>query len=136
MKFRWKQYPVEVRVILSIYSLGFFIGTYTHLQAILTHGFLGQNAPLFFRIYWDSLTLFDPLAAVLVWVKPRWGIGLAILIMVTDIMINSFAYSRGIFMEPVPGMVPTDLFLQSLFGTYVFITAPFVLGKLKKDRLL
>lgn len=136
MKFGWKQYPVEVKIILIIYSIGFLTGTYTHLQGILTHGFLGQNAPLFFRIYWDSLTFFDPLAAVLVWVKPKWGILLAILIMASDILINSFAYTRGVFMEPVPEMVPTDLFLQALFGTYIFITAPFVLGKLKKHRQL
>lgn len=136
MKFRWKQYPVELRFILSIYSIGFLIGTYTHLQAILIHGFLGQNAPLFYRIYWDSLIFFDPLAAVIVWIKPKWGIRLAILIMVTDILINCYAYTSGIFMEPVPGMIPTFLFLQALFGTYIFITAPLVLGKLKKHRQL
>lgn len=134
MKFRWKEHPPEAAIILVIYSFGFFIGTYTHLQTIFTHGFLGQNAPLFLRIYWDSLTLFDPIAAVLVWVKPKWGIGLAVLIMVSDILINSFAYTSGVFMEPVPGMVPTDLFLQSLFGAFIFITAPLVPGKLKKHR--
>lgn len=136
MKFRLKEYPPEAVVILSIYSIGFFIGTYTHVQGILSQGFLGLNGPLFFRVYWDSLTFLDPLAAVLVWVKPKWGIGLAILIMFTDIVINSYAYITGISMDPIPGMIPTFLFLQGLFGTYVFITAPLVLKKLKKHRLI
>ena len=136
MRFKWQDYPVEVKLILSIYSIGFLIGTFTHLQGIWLNGVFGANVPLFFNVYWDSLSLLDPLAALLVWGKPRTGIALAVFIMLTDIAINAYGYAIGIFGEPVAGMVPLSLFLQSLFGTYVFVTAPVVMEKLKRRSLV
>lgn len=136
MIYRWKEYPTAVKVILSIYTLGFLIGTYTHSEDILLNGLLSHNASLFLNIYWDSLTLLDPIAALLVWVKPKPGIGLAVFIMFTDIIINVYAYTTGIFGEFVPGMIPMFLFLQSLFATYVFVTAPVVLEKLRERSLV
>ena len=133
---KWKNYPPDVKVILSVYSIAFLIGTSTHVGDILRGGFLGQDAPLFYRIFWDSLTLFDPIAALLVWLRPKVGIGLAVLIMFTDIIINAYGYATGVFGEPIAGMIPMFLFLQSLFGTYVFITAPVVLEKLRRHSLL
>ena len=136
MTFKGKYYPVDVSIILSIYTIGFLGGTYTHLRGILIKGLLAHNGPLMFNIYWDSLTLLDPLAALLVWVKPKWGIGLAVLIMFTDVIINAYSYATGLWGEPVQGMIPMGLFLQSLFATYVFVTAPVVMEKLKKRALL
>ena len=137
MKFKPKEYPVDVRVILGIYSIGFLIGTCTHVLGILHNGFLAvaKSAPLSLNIYWDSLALLDPLAALLIWIKPRLGLGLAILIMFTDVIINACTYSVGYFGKPVAGMIPGFLFMQSLFATFIFATATVVLEKLQKAKV-
>lgn len=132
-----ERFSVDVKVIVSFYSIGFLVGTYSHVQSILLNGFftLSKNAPLLFNIYWDSLALFDPLAALLIWIKPKVGICLAILIMVSDISVNIYSYTNGFFGKPIAGMIPMWLFQQSLFATYVFVTAPLLAEKLK-NRLL
>ena len=117
----------EVKIILAIYSIGFLVGTSTHVLHIIHHGFLVHQAPLFFNLYWDSLTLLDPLTILLLWTRTRLGIGLAVLIMVTDIGINTYAYISGYLSEPVPNTVPMPLFMQSLFGVFVLTTSPVVL---------
>jgi hypothetical protein len=132
MQFKWREYPVAVRIIFGIYSMGFLGGTHTHIMGLLQNGFLAQKAPLLLNVYWDSLTLFDPLTVLLLWTRPKPGIGLACLIMLTDISINAYTYATGSFGPPIPGMIPSWLFTQSLFATFVFVTAPMVLGKLPK----
>ena len=119
----------EVKIILVIYSAGFLVGTSTHVAGIVKHGFLAHRAPLSFNLYWDSLTLLDPLAVLLLWTRIRLGIGLAVLIMVTDIGINSYAYINGYLGQTVSNMIPVPLFLQSLFGMFLFATSPVVLRK-------
>ena len=125
------QYNQTRRVILFFYSAGFLIGTYTHLSNMLTRGFLSIShlAPWYVNLYWDSLTFFDLLASILIWVKLREGLLLAIAIMATDIIINTYSYLSGWFGEIVPAMVPVALLMQSVFGTFVFITASMLLSK-------
>ncbi len=134
MRFRWREYPVEVRIIFGIYSIGFLGGTHSHVTGIWYNGFLAQKAPFAFNLYWDSLTLFDPLTVLLLWTKPRLGVGLAVLIMLTDIAINAYSYASGYFGPPVPGMITTWLFTQSLFAMFVFVTAPVVVEKLREPK--
>jgi hypothetical protein len=140
MRFKWREYPVSVRVIFGSYSIGFLVGTHTHITGIWQQGFLAvaTKAPLLLNVYWDSLTLLDPLTVFLLWSRPRVGISLAILIMLTDILINTYTYATGFFGPPVPGMIPVWLLMQSLFATFVFVTAPVVMEKipeLKKELI-
>ncbi len=132
MRVKWLEYPVAVRIILVIYSIGFLGGTHSHMTGIWYNGFFAQKAPLLFNLYWDSLTLFDPLTVLLLWTRPRAGVGLAVGIMLTDIPVNAYSYASGYFGPPVPGMITTWLFTQSLFATFVFVTAPVVLEKLRQ----
>ena len=120
----------EAKIILTIYSVGFLVGTSTHVAGIIQHGFLAHQAPLLFKLYWDSLTLLDPLTVLLLWTRIRLGIGLAVLIMVTNIGINSYAYLSGYLGQTVSDMIPVPLFLQSLFGTFVFTTSPVVMKRI------
>ncbi|MGB3781211.1 MAG: hypothetical protein WA960_22790 [Tunicatimonas sp.] len=121
----------EAKIILTIYSAGFLVGTSTHVAGIIQQGFLAHQAPLLFNLYWDSLTLLDPLTVLLLWTRIKFGVGLAVLIMVTDIGINSYAYISGYLGELIDGMIPLPLFLQSLFGTFVFATSPVVMKRIK-----
>ncbi len=125
------QYPRSVQVIFAIYTVCFLIGTYTHTAWLLRRGFLEHPGPLSVNIYWDTLTLLDPVAAALLWWRPKLGIGLAVGIMASDISINTYMYLAGYFGPPVPNMVPLALFDQALFGLFVFVTAPLVYRQIK-----
>ncbi|TGE12618.1 hypothetical protein [Hymenobacter elongatus] len=117
-------YTWPVRVVLTIYSGCFLIGTYTHAAGLLRLGWLAAPVPVAIGIYWDALTVLDPLAAVLVWWRPRVGIGLAVVIMASDISVNTYVYLAGYFGPPVAHLVPVTLLEQALFGLFVFVTAP------------
>jgi hypothetical protein len=42
----------------------------------------------------------------------------------SDISVNTLVYLAGYFGPPAAHMVPLSLFEQSLFGLFVFLTAP------------
>ena len=121
---RIKTYPTAVKIILIVYSIVFLVGTYTHTIGIIRHGLLAFPASLALNVYWDALTLLDPLTVVLLWIRLKVGVIMAVVIMVSDVIINSYAYGQGVFGEPVPGMVPVFLLLQALFCLFVLVTAP------------
>lgn len=117
-------YSPLVKLLFLGYSLGFLVGTYTHVADLVRHGFLAAPVPLGIGIFWNVLTLLDPLVVALLWWWPKAGIGLAVAIMVVDVGINTVVYLAGYFGPPTPHMVPLTLFDQALFGLFVLLTAP------------
>ena len=77
-----------LRVIYAICLLG---ATCTHVAMLWRHGVLWDygGAHLSARIYWTSLTVLDPLAALLLFVQPRVGLMLTALIIVSDVLHNT-----------------------------------------------
>lgn len=120
-----------IRIIFILYSAGFLIGTYTHSSHVLHYGLLAHPVPLTISVYWDALTLLDPLTVLALWWKPKTGILLALGIMASDISLNTYTYLMGYFGSVVPKMVPLSLFEQALFGLFVFITAPLAYQQLR-----
>jgi len=117
-------YPLLVKLLFLGYSLGFLVGTCTHLADLVRHGFLAAPVPLAIGIFWNVLTLLDPLVVALLWWWPKAGIGLAVSIMMVDVGVNTGVYLAGYFGPPTPHMVPLTLFDQALFGLFVLVTAP------------
>jgi hypothetical protein len=81
--------------IRSLFGLCLLAATFNHAYAILQHGMLwdygyGSGIALTSRAYWDVLTILDPLAVVLLFVKPRAGIWLTVAIIVSDVMHNTY----------------------------------------------
>ena len=124
-------YPRTVTLIFVVYTICFLVGTYTHTAGLVRRGFLAFPVPLAIGVFWDALTLLDPLAAALLWWHPKAGIRLALVIMAADVCVNTAVYLAGYFGPPVPNMVPLHLFDQSLFGLFVFITAPLAYRQLQ-----
>ncbi|MFP3181353.1 MAG: hypothetical protein RXR52_36065 [Paraburkholderia sp.] len=82
-------------VIRTLFALCLLAATFNHARAILQHGMLwdygyGSKIALTSRVYWAMLTILDPLAAVLLFVKPRVGIGLTVAIIVSDVIHNTY----------------------------------------------
>ena len=125
-------YPWSVKVIFAIYSICFLIGTYTHASGILHLGFVPHPVPLAIGVYWDALTVLDLLTAVLLWWRPKPAIGLAVAIMVSDVIINTHTYLAGYFRPPTPNMVPLSLLDQALFALFVLVTAPLAYRQLRQ----
>jgi len=113
-----------VRVIFTIYTIGFLYGTKNHIQDIIRDGLGGYlYVPLPVNIYWTSLTVLDPLVVILLIYFPFWGMSLAIFIMASDITVNS-AVTLYYFLQT--GMFANGrLGLQIAFGLFVFLTVPF-----------
>ena len=126
-------YPRQVTVLFLLYSLCFLAGTYTHVKDLLTNGLLAAPVPLVIGIFWNVLTLLDPLTVVLLWWRPKAGIWLAIAIMVADISVNTGVYLAGYYGLPTRHMVPLSLFEQSLFGLFVLVTAPMAYQQLSRS---
>lgn len=113
------------RYILLLYSVAFAIGTTTHLQDIFQHGWHTYTfEPIWLEHYWSSLAIFDPLAIVLLWTRIRAGLVTALAIMVSDVMINSYA----LYVLEIDMSLP-HLQLQTVFLGFVMGSLPFLWSK-------
>ena len=124
-----------VRILFIVYSFCFLIGTYTHIKDLINNGFLAHPVPLAIGLFWNVLTLLDLLAVLLLWRYPKVGLCLSVTIMAADISVNTLVYLAGYFGPSTPHMVPLSLFEQSLFGLFVFVTAPIAYRALTKMRV-
>ena len=64
------------------------------------------------NLFWTSLTVLDPLAALLLWCRPRLGAALALLLMFSDVGINTFV---AVQMEHQTSLGVLTLIAQTLF---------------------
>lgn len=128
-------YPRPVKLIFLLYSIGFVAGTYTHVKDLVENGFLASLVPLAIGLFWNVLTVLDPLTVFLLWWRPKAGIALAVAIMVVDISVNTGTYLAGYFKPPTPHMVPLSLFEQAMFGLFVLLTAPLAYQRLTPGKL-
>lgn len=118
----------RTRIILIVQSIGMLLGTFTHVRWIINNGFLSEryNAPFLSKLFWDSLTFLDPIAATLLIIKPKIGIGLTAIIIIVDVFHNGF-YCFSVF--PVKTMYVISwikdnwmLMTQIAFGLFVVVT--------------
>jgi hypothetical protein len=80
-------------------------------------------APLPMNVYWTSLAVFDPLAAWLLWRRPRAGLSLTLAIITSDVAVNSYAIYG---LEYRGWLAYGSLQLQTLFLGFVAGTLPYV----------
>jgi hypothetical protein len=89
---------VKTSLMLRIvYALCLAGATCMHVVLHVRHGVLlgeleGVGIPPVSRYYWSSLTLLDPLAALLMFIRPRVGLALAGGIIVSDVAHNSWIW--------------------------------------------
>jgi len=71
------------------------VATANHLRADFQHGLFwdygyGESAHWASRVFWGALTFLDPLAALLLFIKPRVGLALTASIIVADVAHNTY----------------------------------------------
>lgn len=79
----------SVRVIYAVCLAG---AACNHARILAAHGLAWNygGLPVFVCIFWTALTFIDPLAVILLMMKPIIGLGLALTIIVCDVVINSW----------------------------------------------
>ena len=118
-----------IRIIYALCLLG---ATVNHVRAVHARGWLPPDLPLGTAVYWSSLTVLDPLAAVLLFIRPKIGIAATIAIILSDVAHNLW-FRAG---HPVTGSLYQDvtsspfMMSQIAFLLFVAVTAPFA----SKDR--
>lgn len=127
MKLTFQSYPTKVKILLSVMLLGFATGTTTHIFDLLNHGWLlNSEVPKWKNIFWVSLTFLDFIVVVLLLTKLNFGLLLANIVIIADVLINTnfFKFDRLGYDDDY------KIYLQVVFAIYVLISSLIVL-KLK-----
>lgn len=87
--------PRSSFAIRVLFACCLLVATTNHIRADFQHGLLwdygyGASAYWASRIFWGALTFFDPLAALLLFIKPRVGIILTAAIILADVAHNTY----------------------------------------------
>ncbi|NJC72497.1 hypothetical protein HC031_22655 [Planosporangium thailandense] len=89
---RWADAPRSVRLAVGAETMVLGYGAGVHVVQFVGQGFHPYSwAPTWLAIYFTSLTLADPLAAILLWLRRAAGLYLAVCILVTDAVANGYA---------------------------------------------
>lgn len=107
------------RAILVVWVIGFLIGTTTHILDLAAGGFeTYAEFPTFLRLFWVSLTVLDPITVVLLLLRRRAGVILALGVILADIAVNWTVFLT-ISGNPLFGVVN-----QTAFAVFLLATAP------------
>jgi hypothetical protein len=114
--------PTTSLVLRIVYALCLLAGASTHLRILVAHGLLWDYAgvPAFTRVFWTSLTFLDPLAAILLFLKPRLGLALTVGIIVVDVAHNAWFYAHAGL--PFRGYLNWMFVSQVVFLLFVLLT--------------
>jgi hypothetical protein len=128
---RGKKISFTLRVIYAVCLIG---ATYNHLAAILLHGVLwdynyGPGFPIFSRIFWAALTILDPISAVLLFVRPNWGVKTTAGIIIADVFHNIWVVERFSAVQFYGLFRVTPLSEQIVFMMFVIFTCRFALSQ-------
>ncbi len=123
LKAVWKSARTADRIIILIYILAFTGASYNHIADLARHGLFPYTSlfgvPPALNIYWTSLTLLDPLAILLLFLRPRAGCLFYLLIMLTDVPIN--IYANMVYWEQ-PLFESPGLIMQIAFLLFLLLT--------------
>lgn len=89
---RWQDQPVRLRGAVLVIVLLLVFGTCVHIVHLVQGGLDPYpSVPGWLAVYFVSLTVLDPLAALLLARRRLSGVVLAVVVFVTDAVANGFA---------------------------------------------
>jgi hypothetical protein len=105
-------------VFQILWVIGFLIGTTTHTADLILGGLdVYGGFPPGVRLFWVTLTVLDPITAVLIILRRRAGIVLGIAVIVADIAVNWTVFVL------LGGLSWFGVINQSLFAVLILATA-------------
>lgn len=81
----------SARLARLIWVLCLLIGTGFHLVDLIGSGGAYPGYPVGTVVFWNALTVLDPVAATLLFWRPRLGVVVTLAIMLTDVAHNVWA---------------------------------------------
>ena len=106
-------------MIQFVWIAGFLVGTTTHIIDLVSGGMNTYGEfPVPLRVFWISLTVLDPLTAMLVLLRKRAGVVLALAVILVDIAVNWTVFIT-VDDSPLIGVVD-----QTVFAAVLVVTAP------------
>ena len=112
-------------IIRSIWAACLLLAGANHARILLRHGLFwdyGGVGPAS-AVYWSSLTLLDPLAAALLFVRPKVGIVLTMVIIVTNVAHNLTVTAQSAPEGEFLARVVSNPFIISQIGFMLFVAA-------------
>ncbi len=110
-----------------IYALCLLGATYNHAAMLARHGLFWDygGMPKASAVFWTSLTLIDPAAAMLLLLRPNFGVVATAIIIVADVLHNLWITAR--YYPPLLRGVMTSppMIEQIIFMIFVLATAKF-----------
>lgn len=84
-------------IIRMVYALCLSGASYNHAMINIEHGLFWDyfGASFLTCIFWTSLTFLDPLAAISLFLRPKFGVLLTVAIIVTDVLHNSWFFFKN-----------------------------------------
>ena len=113
---RWEGVPRSILLAVAVLVAVLGYGGVVHVVQLIIGGWPPYRwAPIWLAIYFTSLTLLDPLAALLLWARRAIGLYLAVLVLATDAAANGYAvYS-------LPGATATARIAQALVSVLALV---------------
>ena len=113
-------------LIRIVYALCLAGATINHVRAVLAHGWLPDHLPAATALYWSSLTFLDPLAVLLLFVRPRIGIALTGAIIASNVAHNLWFLNSNRLGGSLIEDLTSNVFMmcQVAFLLFVLATAP------------
>lgn len=115
-------------LIRSIWAACLLIAAANHALILIRHGPLWTYGGVAWpsAAYWSSLTILDPLVAVLLFVRPRLGVLSAIVLIVSNVIhnlaITAYYAPAGDFLSRAASS--PMILIQIVFMLFVLLTAP------------
>lgn len=119
--------------IRVVYALCLGGATINHMRAVLTYGWLRYDVSMATAVYWSSLTFLDPLAALLLFIRPRVGVALTVAIILSDVAHNLwFRAAHPLSTSLIKDVTSSFLMMSQIaFLVFVTFTAPMIWRRTK-----
>ena len=121
-------------IIRSVYAACLAGATVNHVRSVLAQGWLPEHLPWPTAAYWSSLTLLDPLAALLLFIRPRIGVAATIAIITSDVVHNVWFVAGHRANRALPDAIVDDPFLLSQIAFLVLVGLAARLASPDADR--
>lgn len=125
-------------ILRTIYALCLLGATYNHWFAIYHHGLSWDYGgfPQASAAFWTALAFIDPVAVILLFMRPHAGVVLTVGIIVTDVTHNVWIQAR--YFPPLLQSLAQSpqVIAQIAFMAFVLATSPFAwtAGRRRSDR--
>lgn len=113
------------RILRRIWAACLLLAGLNHARILVQHGLWWDYGGVgtASAVYWSSLTIVDPVVAVLVLMRPRIGVPLTVLVIASNVAHNIAVTARALPGGALLGHVATSFPLLSQIGFLLFVAA-------------